>query len=171
MARRIGIFALLVAGAYCGILGWRLFRPVPLPVYRPTPTMADIQKVKSDMCALARAELRFFAATGRFASEHELRSDGNPGLPPSRRWPYEYSIRTVPDQAIHAGPDQFFIIAVAQDGNPVGLPRALILDASMEIREATAPAGLIARCESRPGGATPESLQPAVSARYRKPRR
>ncbi len=161
MTRRIGIVGLVVAATCCGLLAWRLFRAVTVPVYRPTPAPADIGKLKTDMCRLAQAELRYFNAVGRYASVHELRSDGDFSLPPDTRWPYEYFVRTT------AG--NFFIVAVAQAAAPAGAPRALTLDASMEIRDATGSSALIARCEDKPRGVTPESVSGNLDARLQAP--
>jgi hypothetical protein len=102
----LGIAALVLAVAYCGFIAWRLLRVPIQPVVYPTPHAAELNTVKRDLCRLARAESSFKQATGHYAPETELRSNGDATLPAGTRWPYHYGIY-VPVA------DRFVIVALA----------------------------------------------------------
>jgi hypothetical protein len=103
---QFGVFVLVVAFAYCGFVAMRLMRLPQSPITPPVPRLADVKTVKSDLCKLAEAERGYFNATGTYATENELRSNGNSSLPPGSRWPYHYLIE-VPSQ------NEFMILAMS----------------------------------------------------------
>ena len=90
----------------------------------PSAHTVAIDAVKSDLCRLAAAESRFYRARGHYASEYELRSNGDPKLPAGTRWPYHYGIY-VPV------PDRFVIVALAY--GPPARPPALVIDATLQV--------------------------------------
>jgi hypothetical protein len=117
------VLALVLVGGL--VTGARFLRTPALPAqHRP---LADMGAVKSDLFIYARAELAFYASSGRYADMQELRSRGLLSLPPDVRWPYFYSIHT-------PSPDRFVIVAIAQ--GPFGArPIALSIDDDFNMRE------------------------------------
>jgi hypothetical protein len=126
---RFGIIVLVLAFAYCGFVLWRLLRIPTPPISHPAPRAADLDAVKGDLCRLARAERAFFGATGHYAPENELRSNGDLTLPHGTRWPYHYGIY-VPV------PNRFVIVATTY-GPLEKRPPALLIDADLQICTAT----------------------------------
>ncbi len=123
MRVRLGTAVVVVILGYAAFLAWRMER-LPAPP-QPAPVLADLGTIKSDLFVYARAERAYFAATGRYATMQELRSDGLVSLPPDIRWPYFYSIRTAPDR--------FVIVALAK--GPFGSrPIAITIDDAFNMR-------------------------------------
>ena len=90
---RFGTIVLALACVYGGFIAIRLIRtpqPSPNPPERPPAT---ISTVKADLCKLAAAERAYFKMTGSYATEAQLRSDGQFSIPLSGRWPYHYFIK------------------------------------------------------------------------------
>jgi hypothetical protein len=76
----------------------------------PVRPLADVNTVKADLCELFRAERAYFDATGSYATENELRSNGNLSIP-TGRWPYQY--------VIYVPPENGFMMIVATGYGPL----------------------------------------------------
>jgi hypothetical protein len=131
MSRHFGIVALVIAFAWCGFLGW-LFTARPMQTPPPRiPAVANIESVQRDLCSLAVAEVDFHRTAGRYASFHELRSNGKLALPPDSRWPYLY--------VLHAPTLEEFSITAVSANPTVDSPRLLIVDDQMQVQIRTRP--------------------------------
>jgi len=125
---RFWIVALLVVCVYCGAIAVRIFfwtpaAPRPLQPSYPV-TDNDIESAKSYLCRMARGERAFYAATGHFAEDAEIRAD-NSGLLPNPTPPYSYSTH-VPVA------DRFVIVAHAY-GPLQKEPPALLVDDRLQL--------------------------------------
>jgi hypothetical protein len=97
---RFGIVVLAFALGFSTFLAWRLLHPPVVTVIRREPAPAELETVKSDLCRLGRSERKYFEATGHYAEQYELRSNGDVTLP-QERWPYLYHISVpVPDRFV-----------------------------------------------------------------------
>jgi hypothetical protein len=127
---RFGIVAIglavLFLGGYGRFLLWRLERRMPPGITHPLPVAADAGLVKADLCRIARAQRAFFASVGRFASTHELSSNGDFSVHTQGRWPYTYNV-------YNPSPVCFVVVASTAGTALAGQSPAITVDDSMRV--------------------------------------
>ena len=128
---RFGMVVLILVAAYVAFLATRFVRVPPPPPPAPHPRAADVRTVKSDLCRLEAAEHAFFETTGSYATESELRANGDDSLSTLSPWPYRYVIR-VP------APEVFTIVAMHY-GPLNDAPVAIVTDPSGQVCTVTPP--------------------------------
>jgi hypothetical protein len=99
---RYGIIVFAFAIGLSALMAWRVLLAPPVRLPRHEPGLANVQKVKADLCRLGHSERRYFNATGHYAGRYELPSNGDFAVP-RERWPYFYQIYVqVPDRFVVA---------------------------------------------------------------------
>ncbi len=126
MGRALGFIGLLVVVAVGFYVFTRQAESVaPAGGSNPRATI-DLAGVKNDLVALANAERRHFAAEGKYVSIDELRSAGDISMATNRRGPYQYSAEI--------SETSFRIVATHTGSADPGVPRAMSIDDTMQIR-------------------------------------
>lgn len=124
MGRALGFIGLLIAVAIGGYLYTRQAKSA-LPEGVSSPKSAiDLTAVKNDLVAIAQAERRFQATQSKYGSLAELRENGDTNVSDSRG-PFSYAVETS---------DSGFTVRATYSGPDGAMPRALIIDQSMQIR-------------------------------------
>lgn len=122
---RLGIMVLAITFAFLGFLGWRLTRHSQTYVAPREGPLADVNAVKADLCHLFLAERDYFRATGAYATEQELRSNGSRFLSSSRS-PYQYSLYVSPES-------DFMMIVATGYGTLKNRPAGVTVDMNGQV--------------------------------------
>jgi len=127
MTRTFGFVGLIIVAAIVFYLCSKQATSVTPGAGATPQATIDIAGVRNDLLAIAQAERGEFALNGKYASLDSLRSSGALKMNADHRGPYQYSA-DVSDST-------FRVVATYSGSAPAGMPRALSIDETMQIKQ------------------------------------